>query len=192
MKLIDAILASGEWKIEVVHLKNKGNFEFSYHSQTEVSDRFKSLANKLNGTGNHIGVLLPQSLEFLVAALAVFLSGNIFIPMTLTWQPAQLRTVISDAEICLLLSDPSTWCNLEITEELEEVLSSILHRFVLEDAGGDQDTCVVTNHRSVDYCYVLYSSGSTGTPKGVCGNEAGILNRCHWMEQTYGFTSSDK
>jgi acyl-CoA synthetase (AMP-forming)/AMP-acid ligase II len=33
------------------------------------------------------------------------------------------------------------------------------------------------------FCYVIYTSGSTGVPSGVCGTEAGLLNRCQWMQQ---------
>lgn len=36
-------------------------------------------------------------------------------------------------------------------------------------------------------CYVLYTSGSTGRPLGVCGTEAGVLNRCRWLEGVLPF-----
>lgn len=36
-------------------------------------------------------------------------------------------------------------------------------------------------------CYVLYTSGSTGRPLGVRGTEAGVLNRCRWLEGALPF-----
>ena len=36
-------------------------------------------------------------------------------------------------------------------------------------------------------CYLLYTSGSTGRPLGVLGTQAGVLNRCRWMEAAHPF-----
>lgn len=36
-------------------------------------------------------------------------------------------------------------------------------------------------------CYLLFTSGSTGGPLGVRGTEAGVLNRCSWMQKTCPF-----
>jgi non-ribosomal peptide synthetase component F len=36
-------------------------------------------------------------------------------------------------------------------------------------------------------CYILFTSGSTGRPLGVRGTEAGIINRCRWMQEACPF-----
>ncbi|KAL4447298.1 hypothetical protein ABPG77_007331 [Micractinium sp. CCAP 211/92] len=41
-------------------------------------------------------------------------------------------------------------------------------------------------------CYVLYTSGSTGRPLGVRGTEAGVLNRCRWLEGALPFQPDDR
>jgi amino acid adenylation domain-containing protein len=39
--------------------------------------------------------------------------------------------------------------------------------------------------------YVIYTSGSTGRPKGVANTHHGVVNRLHWMQQTFPLSASD-
>eukprot|EP00210_Caulerpa_lentillifera_P002234 g2147.t1 len=194
MKLIDEILANEKWTIEVVHLINDEGEDigFSYYTQNEICEKAKRLAKRLHGTGVHIGILIPRSVEFVVCVLAVILSKNVFIPLSSTWPKHHINAVLINAEITLLLTDNATLETIDKNSNLEDVFGMIPNHLVLEEALQDCSASVSLSNKSVDYCYVLYSSGSTGSPKGVCGTEEGILNRCHWMSQMYNFSSTDK
>ena len=60
-------------------------------------------------------------------------------------------------------------------------------------ADGDQDAAQQQPQQGPqptppsDVCYLLYTSGSTGRPLGVLGTQAGVLNRCRWMERVQPF-----
>lgn len=53
-----------------------------------------------------------------------------------------------------------------------------------DGGGGDDGGTTAAASRC---CYVLYTSGSTGRPLGVRGTEAGVLNRCRWLEGALPF-----
>jgi D-alanine--poly(phosphoribitol) ligase subunit 1 len=45
--------------------------------------------------------------------------------------------------------------------------------------------------RPTDLAYVIYTSGSTGRPKGVMVEHRSLVNRLHWMQQTYPLGERD-
>ncbi|MCP4156313.1 MAG: AMP-binding protein, partial [bacterium] len=48
-----------------------------------------------------------------------------------------------------------------------------------------------TPNTAYDTAYVIYTSGTTGKPKGVMVPHSAFINRLNWLQNRYGFDSSD-
>ncbi|RLL65972.1 non-ribosomal peptide synthase/polyketide synthase [Streptomyces sp. Z26] len=117
------------------------------------------------GAGCVVGVVLPRSVELVVALLAVHRAGAAYLPVDPGY-PVERRA--------WMLRDAGVVCVVEggLPEGPEGELP------------GSYDV--------LGAAYVIYTSGSTGTPKGVVVPHRGIVNRLLWMQDTYQLAASDR
>lgn len=108
--------------------------------------------------GDRVVLLLNNSIEFIVSALASMWVGAIFVPMAITDPPARLATTLADSSPSLVVvadgpSSLATIPNVDYTEFS-----------ALRDASSPSVPPIADAARPV---YSMYTSGTTGTPKGV-------------------------
>ncbi|MGY9063719.1 non-ribosomal peptide synthase/polyketide synthase [Streptomyces sp. CAS3] len=131
----------------------------------EVEARADRLAHRLiargAGPGDIVALLLPRSVDMVLAQLAVAKAGAAFLPV----DPAY-----PEERIALMLRDAAPALTLDAKE-----IAGLLAAPPDEVAGhrpGDAD-----RRRPLDLddpAYVVYTSGSTGTPKGVVVTHRGL------------------
>jgi D-alanine--poly(phosphoribitol) ligase subunit 1 len=118
------------------------------------------------GEGDRVALFLPNSVEFVVAALACLWTGSIFVPLAVTDPTARLEVILADC-------DPSVIVTSEGAPGEESPLpESPVDRATvseLRSLGGGHQPARVAAHAA----YAIYTSGTTGAPKGVLiGNPA--------------------
>jgi acyl-CoA synthetase (AMP-forming)/AMP-acid ligase II len=134
-------------------------------SYAELLDELVRLATGLRDQGvvegDRVALFLPNSVEFVVAALASLWIGAIFVPLATTDPDARLATMLADCAPALVISvdardDPSTpqWCGRVPFVSISE----------LQSRSADLAAPIAPSSRTV---YAMYTSGTTGTPKGV-------------------------
>ncbi|CAA9260066.1 MAG: hypothetical protein AVDCRST_MAG41-2326 [uncultured Corynebacteriales bacterium] len=106
------------------------------------------------GPGSTVGVRLPRSVDFVVAALGVLTAGADYLPLDPAYPAERLRMMTATAGC----------------------------RTVLGDGPGALPLAGVTGPLDVrprvhpeDLAYTMFTSGSTGTPKGVLVTHRGVL-----------------
>lgn len=114
------------------------------------------------GPGDPIGVLLPRTADAIVALLAIFKAGAVYVPLDPGHPDEHLSFILSDAGIRCVI----TTSDFESRIGEAPIASVCIDRFHLTERAG------TTAHPSVSVtldmpAYVLYTSGSTGRPKGV-------------------------
>ncbi|GAA0613078.1 non-ribosomal peptide synthase/polyketide synthase [Streptomyces crystallinus] len=131
----------------------------------EAETRANRLAHRLiargAGPGDLVALLLPRSLDMVLAQLAVAKTGAAFLPVDPAYPDERITLMLRDAapvltldakEVAALLADPA------------------------DDGPGHRPTDA-DRSRPLDLddpAYVIYTSGSTGTPKGVVVTQRGI------------------
>ena len=117
--------------------------------------------------GDRVALHLPNSVDFVVAALACLWIGAIFVPLAVTDPAARLDAILADcAPAAVVTSDEEADADATPTFESGRwVRISALRAVAGEPPAPDRITDRVA--------YAIYTSGTTGTPKGVLiGNRA--------------------
>ncbi|MEU7481581.1 non-ribosomal peptide synthase/polyketide synthase [Lentzea sp. NPDC042327] len=98
-----------------------------------------------------VALSLPRSVEFVVALLAIWKAGGVYLPVDPTLPADRVEFLVQDADPVLVVRD------------------------ALPDA-DDQDTSNLAPVRRDHAAYVIYTSGSSGRPKGVVVEHGSLVN----------------
>jgi D-alanine--poly(phosphoribitol) ligase subunit 1 len=137
----------------------------------ELRDEVARVATGMAGRGveegDRVALLLPNSVEFVVAALASLWIGAIFVPLSITDPEARLDTIVGDCDPALVVTlapagDESTGPPLP-GRSLRDRYQLVAIDALRSDA-PDVRAQIEPSRR---VSYAIYTSGTTGTPKGV-------------------------
>ena len=139
----------------------------------ELDARAECLAARLRregvGPDTLVAVLVPRSIDMVVAPLAVLKAGGAYLPLDPAHPPDRIAFVLEDSRARILVSG--------VGAELE--LAGSLTIISAADAGGPATPIAPLPSASPgreSLAYVLYTSGSTGRPKGVEITHGAVVN----------------
>ncbi len=146
-----------------------GTESVSYAELDERSARLAALllARGLR-SGDRVGVMLPNVLEFPVAYYGVLRAGGVVVPMNVLLKRREIAFYLDDSGAGLLLAwhgfcgearDGAADAGAELIEVEPESFAALLAAH--EPAAGLADT------DADDTAVILYTSGTTGKPKGA-------------------------
>jgi o-succinylbenzoate---CoA ligase len=120
--------------------------------------------------GDHVAVLLPNSLAFVTCVFSLIRLGAILVPLNIRLTPVELRTQItmSNSTLCLcsstLESVALAACGAQCATA---VIPDGAHDFH-EWLRGEENTLVTTRSSQLtDIQSIVFTSGTSGTPKGA-------------------------
>ncbi|GAA4033864.1 non-ribosomal peptide synthetase [Allokutzneria multivorans] len=123
-------------------------------SYSDLNTRANRLAHKLIALGagpeELIALVLPRSVDIIVAQLAVMKTGAAYLPIDPDYPAERIAFMLEDSRPMVVLRD-------------------------LLDISDDESDPVV-DLRPSNTAYVIYTSGSTGKPKGVAVSHAGLAS----------------
>ena len=139
-------------------------------SYAELSDEAARVAAALHGEGiapgDRVVLLLANSVDFVVAALAAMWVGAAFVPLAVTDPVARLASIIADCGPALAIARDG---DLDAVAGSGDALGV---RTVTVSALRDEAHPRVPLARGSHISYVIYTSGTTGAPKGVLIGES--------------------
>ncbi|MGH3863867.1 non-ribosomal peptide synthetase, partial [Actinokineospora sp.] len=137
------------------------------------------------GPEDRVALLLPRSIEQIVALLAVVTAGAAYVPVDPTYPADRVRHVLDEAGPALLIT----------TGDLDAPWAGPV--LLLDDRLADFDPGPVTDAdrraplRQAHPAYVIYTSGSTGKPKGVVITHRNVVRLFESTEAWFGFGADD-
>ncbi|MDI1463556.1 AMP-binding protein [Catellatospora sp. KI3] len=136
------------------------------------------------GPETPVAVLLPRSVEAVVAILAVLASGSAYLPLSVH-DPADRRArILADAGDPVLLTGPAHAALVPAGYP-----AAVLDVTDLPDPSGDggDGGCQVEN-----LAFIMYTSGTSGAPKGVLGTHRQLVNYVAWCAEEFAFQPGER
>ncbi|MEV4517463.1 non-ribosomal peptide synthase/polyketide synthase, partial [Dactylosporangium sp. NPDC049525] len=151
----------------------------SYGELDVRSDRLaRCLVGRGVGVESVVGVCLPRGVEVVVAALAVWKAGGVFLPIDPEYPVERVGFMVVDAAPVCVVTVSS------VVGVLAGVESPLV---VLDEPVVDvQDVVLPAWPLPDQLAYVIYTSGSTGTPKGVGVSHAALANAAEAFVPVFG------
>jgi amino acid adenylation domain-containing protein len=148
-------------------------------SYQDLAGRVDRLAATLATMGDFhqqiIGVYLPRGIDHLVAMLAIFKIGAIYLPVPDNNPEKRNIQIINDSQPVALITAAPNYKNLRSAIEKHAQITRILY---IEDLPANIQTNPVANRCSLPAAaYMVYTSGSTGASKGAINRHDGLVNQ---------------
>ncbi|MFD9739332.1 amino acid adenylation domain-containing protein [Umezawaea sp. NPDC059074] len=118
------------------------------------------------GPERYVGLVLPRSLDLVVAVLGVLKSGAAYLPIDPSYPAERIAAMVEDTEPVVVLTE----------------LPDLSHR---------PDTAPQVRAHPDNPAYVIYTSGSTGKPKGVVVPHTNVARLFTATDHWFGFDSED-
>ncbi|MCA1681930.1 MAG: amino acid adenylation domain-containing protein, partial [Actinobacteria bacterium] len=152
-------------------------------SFAELNARANRLARYLVGLGvgpeRVVALALPRSVEMVVALLAVFKAGGVYLPVDPELPADRIGFVLGDAAPVLVVTTGAGRTGAAVPAGTAVLV--VDDPEVVAALAGYSDAVVRDGDRLGSLCpessaYVIYTSGSTGRPKGVVVEHRSLVN----------------
>ena len=145
--------------------------------------------------GGAVGVLFPNSIEYVAAFFGVAAAGGVVVPLDPSLGPDEMAYVVADSGVRLIVAAP------DCATVLEDALARPCgppHLVALERAedavasvGSGPSVPSRPPRTSDDEALYLYSTGSTGRPKRVARTHANLTTLAENYGGTVGWSAED-
>ncbi|MCK1798057.1 amino acid adenylation domain-containing protein [Streptomyces sp. XM4193] len=154
-----------------------GERELTYR---ELDSESAALAARLTAHGirpeDRVAVVLPRTVEAVVALLAVVRAGGVYLPVDPDYPAERVAHMLRDARPALVLTTASTTQSVPPLPDPAPLLE-LDATTVDEPTAAGEPTAQPQPWRELSpqsAAYMIYTSGSTGRPKGVVVQHSGL------------------
>lgn len=149
--------------------------------------------------GTHVGLLHPNGSDFVVAWLAAARVGAVTIPLSTFSTNAELRTLLRNADIEILLATTS-YRSRDYTADVprpDASLPCLRHVVFDTDAlcrlrrSGDGQSDKEPEVRPADRMVIVHTSGSTSDPKGVIHQHGSLIRHLRNLNELRRYTGDE-
>lgn len=173
----------------------------------ELKEQSNQVANLLAligiGSGDRVGILLPQTLETALTHLAAFKLGAISVPLFVLFGPDALQHRVVDAGIKVIVTNCTEAAKLyQMDKEALDGLTiyTVDGLVELDGNGPTLDFKALLTVQSIDFqpvettlsdpAIIIYTSGTTGPPKGALHGHSVLLGHMPGFEMFTSFSAA--
>ena len=152
----------------------------------EVDRAANSLFTKLGRQESQsvVGLLLPNSWQFVVCYLAILKLGHIALPLDPAYKNLELGAIVKQIPSSLIITDESYISNIDSSEQ-----ATLLADDLLQEKGGRAEQLRFDPTDQI--ASLTFTSGTTGTPKAVPNTHANHVWNIEACSKVWQWTSDD-
>jgi amino acid adenylation domain-containing protein len=173
----------------------------SYEGHSITYDKLNKAVNRLGRVllaeglqlDDVVAIHAQRDIDFLIAILAIFKTGGVYLPLDLRHPPARIQQVLEQSEAKIVL----------VADEFSEVIAKTLDQMPefekpkalsLKDAVQQEmdDSNLGITYPPEKLAYIIFTSGSTGKPKGAMVEHRGMLNHLYGKIFDLELTGDDR
>ena len=158
----------------------------------ELNARSNRLAHQLGESGVRaevpVVVCLERSPELVVAALAIFKAGGVYVPLDPTYPTQRLAFVLEDSAAPLLLTESRLADRLQAPAGTRVMCLDAEREAIAARSAAEPAREIGRGNLA----YRIYTSGSTGRPKAVCVEHRSLASVVAASGERFGFTPADR
>src|ERR1041385_7251235 len=169
--------------------------QFTYKEfEMAVMRTARMLAAKGVRKADVVSLLLPNSVEYVIAYFACWQIGAIAGPINSLLKSQEIAYVISNSEARALLVNSEF---LPLIETIRDELTSLQAIITFDDeadatreeiTGADPRVQIDADHEAI----IIYTSGTTGKPKGCLLTHGNVIANARQISNWLGFTAKDR
>ena len=147
------------------------------------------------GPGVRVAVCVPASLDILVAMIAIFKAGGVYVPLDPSHPSALIQGILEECRPRLVLASsksPACFGAQAVTapEVYQHWYLDLPWPGETSSAAGEGAEALAAADPSLP-AYSLYTSGTTGKPKGVVATHGNLAHYLEVARDAYGFNADD-
>jgi acyl-CoA synthetase (AMP-forming)/AMP-acid ligase II len=170
---------------------------FTYAAFDEATKRAANLLASMGvAKGDVVSLLMPNSVEYIIAYFACWRLGALAGPVNSLLKSQEMAYVIGNSEAKALLTHSQF---LPLIESFRTELPHLKNVVVFDDeaqatreVSGDQKLIVSEEIGADDEAIIIYTSGTTGKPKGCLLTHGNVIANARQIAQWLGFTERDR
>ncbi|HKU72998.1 MAG TPA: long-chain-fatty-acid--CoA ligase [Pyrinomonadaceae bacterium] len=169
--------------------------QFTYrHFEAAVQRTARMLAGRGVGRGDVVSLLLPNSVEYVIAYFACWQIGALAGPINSLLKSQEISYVISNSEAKALLVNSEFLPVVEtIRDELPSLQAVIQFDNETEVTSTYSDGPALLADIDCDHeAIIIYTSGTTGKPKGCLLTHGNVIANARQISSWLGFTENDR
>jgi malonyl-CoA/methylmalonyl-CoA synthetase len=177
-------------KLNADNLGNKTAVTCSGQSLTwqelwrDVEATSNKLAGKIGADKQQlVSLLMPNSIEYVVAYLAIIHSGHVAVPVDVIYKPLEIEAIIKQIPTALIITDESN--RARISSNLPLIT---LDELMTEEAEGSESFRADPKEMIAT---IFFTSGTTGKPKAAPYTHTNHLWNINVCSQVWDWTSDD-
>lgn len=133
-----------------------------------------------------VAVLMDRTPTLIIAMLAIFKSGAIFVPINTKYPIDRIEFVIEDSQAsCVLVNNAS-----KISDHCSVKILSLPQDWLMLPESSTEPA--FPKVKLSDIAYIIYTSGTTGKPKGVMIQHSSLANLTAWYKNCFEIDERDR
>lgn len=169
--------------------------QFTYKQfEAAVMRTARMLASKGVGYGDVVSLLMPNSVEYVIAYFACWQIGALAGPINSLLKSQEIAYVISNSEARALLVNSEFLPMIETIRDEVPTLQAVVNydneagATREEITGADPTAEIDANHEAI----IIYTSGTTGKPKGCLLTHGNVIANARQISGWLGFSGTDR
>ncbi|MBV9495483.1 MAG: amino acid adenylation domain-containing protein, partial [Acidobacteria bacterium] len=153
----------------------------------ELSERTTALALHLQSLGVKpdavVGLCLERSAEMMIGIMGTAQAGGAYMPLDPEYPDERLTYMLQDSNAAVVLTQEKFRDRVNALVTPGTVVLCLDTEWAKIPQANGAELRREVGPRNV--AYVIYTSGSTGKPKGALVEHQALVNRIHWMQNSY-------